>query len=93
MKRRFEEAGEPMDTREDALRLGGEVAKDLVEIGTKIDEYYRRFRELRIVTDDLSFQSALLNVEHSFFMVVQSLNVLREQLSLLEVACKKKEIG
>ena len=35
---------------------------------------------------------ALLNVEHAFFMVVQSMNILRENLSLLEVAAKKKEI-
>jgi len=42
--------------------------------------------------DSLSFQSALINVEHAFFMVVQSFNILKEQLSLLEVAAKKGEV-
>ena len=78
--------------KERALELARETAKKLVECGTLIDEYYREFREIRLITSDLSFQSALLNVEHSFFMVVQSMNVLRDHLRLLEVAVKKKEI-
>jgi len=45
-----------------------------------------------VLTDDLSFQSALINVEHAFFMVVQSLNILKDQLKLLEVASKKGEV-
>ncbi len=81
-----------MDTREEALKLAKETVKLLLEMGTSLDEQYRRFRELRLLTDDLSFQSALLNVEHAFFMTVQSLNILREQLRLLEVASKKGEV-
>ncbi|WP_457601498.1 hypothetical protein [Hydrogenivirga sp.] len=81
-----------MDTREEALRLYREVIPKLLECGTEIDDFFRRFRELRLKEDELSFQGALINVEHSFFMVVQSLNVLRENLKLLEVAVKKKEI-
>lgn len=81
-----------MDTREKALELAHETAKFLLEIGTTIDEHYRRFRELRLLTDDLSFQSAILNVEHAFFMTVQSINILKEQLKLLEVSSKKGEI-
>ncbi|HCO38947.1 MAG TPA: hypothetical protein DIT36_03090 [Aquificaceae bacterium] len=60
--------------------------------GTNIDEFYRRFRELRLLEDDLSFQSALLKVEHAFFMLVQSINILKEQLSLLKIASEKKEL-
>ncbi len=81
-----------MDTKEEALKLYKEVIAELLECGTKVDDYYRRFRELRLRTAELSFQGALLNVEHAFFMVVQSMNILREHLKLLEVAAKKKEI-
>lgn len=81
-----------MDEKERALKLAQETLKKLLDCGTVIDDHYREFRELRLITGDLSFQSALLNVEHSFFMVVQSMNILRENLKLLEVAVKKKEI-
>ncbi|WP_461828906.1 hypothetical protein [Aquifex sp.] len=82
-----------MDTREEANKLAKEVLIKLIECGTDIDEYYRRFRELRLLEDrSPSFQSALINVEHAFFMVVQSINILKEQLKLLEVAAKKTEI-
>ena len=82
-----------MDTREEALKLSKEVLIKLIDCGTQIDEYYRRFRELRILEDrSPSFQAALINVEHAFFMVVQSMNILKEQLKLLETASKKKEI-
>ncbi len=81
-----------MDTREEAIKLSREFIPKILECGTQIDEYFRRFRELRLKEDDLSFQGALLNVEHAFFMVVQSMNILRENLRLLEVAVKKKEI-
>ncbi len=82
-----------MDTKDEALKLGKEVAEEIIGFGTRLDEYYRRFRDLRLRTEDLSFQSALLKVEHSFFMVVQSLNILREHLALLGTASRKKEIG
>ncbi len=82
-----------MDTRNKANALTKELLVKLMECGTEIDEYYRRFRELRLMEDrSPSFQAALLNVEHAFFMVVQSINILREHLRLLEVAAKKKEI-
>ncbi len=82
-----------MDTRDDANKLAKEVLMKLIECGTEIDEYYRRFRELRLLEDrSPSFQAALINVEHAFFMVVQSINILKEQLKLLDVAAKKTEI-
>lgn len=82
-----------MDTRKEANKLAREVVQKLIECGTEIDEYFRRFRELRLLEDrSPSFQAALINVEHAFFMVVQSMNVLREQLKLLDIAAKKKEI-
>ena len=81
-----------MDTREQALKLSQEIVKKLLECGTKLDEYYRKIRELRLLEDSLSFQTALLNVEHGFFMVVHSMNILREQLNLLIVASQKKEV-
>ncbi len=81
-----------MDTKREALKLQRDLLPKIIEFGTDLDEFYRRFRELRVITNDLSFQGALINVEHAFFMVVQSLNILREQLRLLEVATKKKEI-
>ena len=56
-----------MDTRKEALKLSEEVIKELLTFGTNIDELYRKFRELRLLEDDLSFQSALLKVEHAFF--------------------------
>ena len=79
-----------MDTRGKALELSKEAVKPLLSFGTELDELYRKFRELRVLEDEPSFRSALLNVEHGFFMTVQSLNILREQLRLLEVASKKE---
>ncbi len=82
-----------MNTKEQALNLSKEALKQLLECGTEIDELYRLFRELRIAEDESpNFQSAILNVEHAFFMSVQSLNILKEQLKLLEIASKKQEI-
>ena len=82
-----------MDTRENASRLAKEVVVKLIECGTEIDEYYKLFRELRLLEDKSpSFQAALINVEHAFFMVVQSINILKEQLKLLDIAAKKTEI-
>jgi hypothetical protein len=81
-----------LDTREEALKLGQEIVKKLLECGTELDEYYRGIRELRLLEDSLAFQSALLNVEHGFFMVVHSMNILREQLNFLIVASQKREV-
>ncbi|RMH79586.1 MAG: hypothetical protein D6674_07315 [Acidobacteria bacterium] len=81
-----------MDSRQQSIKLSEETQRYLLDVGTNIDEYYRRFRELRLLTDDLSFQTAILNVEHAFFMLVQSINILREQLNLLRVASRKGEV-
>ena len=81
-----------MDTRKEALKLSEEVIKELLTFGTNIDELYRKFRELRLLEEDLSFQSALLKVEHAFFMLVQSINILKEQINLLKVASEKGEV-
>lgn len=81
-----------MDTRKQALELSEETIKVLLSCGTQIDELYRRFRELRVLEDSPSFQGALLRVENAFFMVVQSVNILREQLALLRVASQKGEV-
>ncbi|MCS7277854.1 MAG: hypothetical protein RMI50_01260 [Aquificaceae bacterium] len=81
-----------MDTRKESIELSEEVLKTLLSCGTEIDELYRRFRELRVLEDDLSFQSALLKVEHAFFMLVQSMNILREQLGLLKIASEKGKV-
>ncbi len=81
-----------MDVKEESIKLGRETINLLLEYGTQIDDIYRRFRELRLRCNELAFQSALLNVEHGFFMVVQSMNVLREQIKLLEIAKEKKEV-
>lgn len=81
-----------MDIKKESVQLGEETIKLLLEYGTKIDDIYRRFRELRLRCNELAFQSAILNVEHGFFMVVQSMNILKEQIKLLEVAREKKEV-
>ncbi len=81
-----------MDTRDKASELSVKVLEKLMTCGSEIDELFREFRELRLREDDLSFQSALMNVEHAFFMVVQSMNVLRDQIKLLKVAKEKKRI-
>ncbi len=82
-----------MDTRREAKELSEETIELLLRCGTQIDDIYRRFREIRLKTDELSFQGALLNVEHSFFMLVQSINILKENLKLLDIASKKEELG
>ncbi len=81
-----------MDTKKPALELSEETIKALLSFGTEMDEFYRRFRELRLLEDDLSFKSAIINVEHAFFMLIQSINILREQLTLLRTASKKGEL-
>ncbi len=81
-----------MDTKGEALKLSKEVIRELLESGTRLDEYYRKFRELRVLEDDPSFQTAIMQVEHAFFMYVQSVNILKEHLKLLDIAAKKTEI-
>jgi hypothetical protein len=83
-----------MNTKPQAVELSKEVIKKILECGTEIDEFYRLFRELRILEDQSpNFSKAILNVEHGFFMTIQALNVLKEQLSLLSVAASKGEIS
>ncbi|MGC8588750.1 MAG: hypothetical protein ACP5LI_06985 [Hydrogenobaculum sp.] len=82
-----------MNTKPKAVELSKEVLKKLLECGTEIDEFYRLFRELRLLEDESpNFAKAILNVEHGFFMTIQSLNILKEQLQLLSIAAKKEEI-
>ncbi len=81
-----------MDTKKPALELSEEAIRTLLTFGTELDDLYRRFRELRVLEDDLAFQAALLNVEHAFFMLVQSANILRDQLNLLKIAAQKGEV-
>ncbi len=81
-----------MDTKKEASELSEEAIRLIIECGTRVDDLYRRFRELRLRTDDLSFQGALLNVEHSFFMLVQAFNILKDNVKLLDVASKKEEL-
>ncbi len=82
-----------MNTKEKALDLSHETLLKLLECGTEIDEQYRLFRELRILEDESpNFAKALIDVEHAFFMVVMSFNILKDQLKLLEIASKKQEI-
>jgi len=49
------------------------------ELGTNLDELHRMVRELRYSTDNKDLQSALINLEHAFFMTAQSINILKEQ--------------
>ncbi len=49
------------------------------ELGTNLDELHREFRELRFNTKDKDLEAALINLEHGFFMVAQSINILKEQ--------------
>jgi len=49
------------------------------ELGTTLDELHRMVRELRFSTNDKDLQSALINLEHAFFMTAQSINILKEQ--------------
>ncbi|GAB6072843.1 hypothetical protein JCM14244_12200 [Venenivibrio stagnispumantis] len=49
------------------------------QLGTNVDQLYREVRELRFNTQDKDFEAALINLEHAFFMVVQSINILKEQ--------------
>lgn len=82
-----------MNTKQKAIELSRQTILELLECGTKIDEQYRLFRELRILEDESpNFAKALIDVEHAFFMVVMSMNILKDQLRLLETASKKQEI-
>jgi len=69
-------------TREEVKKVDDIVMKTFTlayELGTKLDELHREVRELRYKTDDIDLESALINLEHAFFMVAQSINILKEQ--------------
>ncbi|WP_456402140.1 replication initiation protein [Persephonella sp.] len=69
-------------TKEEKQKVDEIVMKTFTlafELGTNLDELHRMVRELRYSTDDKDLQSALINLEHAFFMTAQSLNILKEQ--------------
>ena len=69
-------------TKEEVKKVDDIVMKTFTlayELGTKLDDLHREVRELRYKTDDVDLESALINLEHAFFMVAQSINILKEQ--------------
>ncbi len=61
------------------------------ELGTNLDELHREFRELRFKTEDIDLEAALINLEHAFFMVAQSINILKEQTRNALIPTRKAE--
>ncbi len=61
------------------------------ELGTKLDELHKEIRMLRFETNDVDLQAVLINLEHSFFMVAQSINILKEQTRNTLYPLKKVE--
>ncbi|ACO03658.1 MAG TPA: replication initiation protein [Persephonella sp.] len=69
-------------TKEEKQKVDEIVMKTFTlayELGTNLDELHRMVRELRYSTDNKDLQSALINLEHAFFMTAQSINILKEQ--------------
>jgi len=69
-------------TNEERKKLDDLIARIFTlafQLGTNVDQLYREVRELRFNTQDKDFEAALINLEHAFFMVVQSINILKEQ--------------
>ena len=69
-------------TKEEVKKVDELVMKTFTlayELGTKLDDLHREVRELRFKTDDVDLEGALINLEHAFFMVAQSINILKEQ--------------
>ncbi|NPA16278.1 replication initiation protein [Persephonella sp.] len=69
-------------TKEEKQKVDEIVMKTFTlayELGTTLDELHRMVRELRFSTNDKDLQSALINLEHAFFMTAQSINILKEQ--------------
>jgi hypothetical protein len=62
------------------------------ELGTSLDELHREFRELRFNTKDKDLESALINLEHAFFMTAQSINILKEQTRNSLIPLRKAQI-
>jgi hypothetical protein len=59
------------------------------ELGTNVDELFKEVRKLRFETEDKDFEAALINLEHAFFMVAQSINILKEQTRNATIPTKK----
>lgn len=59
------------------------------ELGTNTDNLFKEVRKLRFETEDKDFQAALINLEHAFFMVAQSINILKEQTRNATIPAKK----
>ncbi len=79
-------------TPEEKRHLEDIVAKVFTlafELGTKVDETHREVRELRFKTDDIDLEAALINLEHAFFMVAQSINILKEQARNATIPTRK----
>ena len=76
-------------TKEERKQVDDIVMKTFTlayELGTKLDELHRQVREVRFKTNDIDLQAALINLEHAFFMVAQSINILKEHgLDALEL--------
>ncbi len=79
-------------TPEEKRQLDDLVAKVFTlafELGTKVDDVHREVRELRFKTDDIDLEAALINLEHAFFMVAQSINILKEQARNATIPARK----
>ncbi|MGB9765903.1 MAG: replication initiation protein [Sulfurihydrogenibium sp.] len=59
------------------------------ELGTNVDELFKEVRKMRFETKDRDFEAALINLEHAFFMVAQSINILKEQTRNVTIPAKK----
>jgi len=59
------------------------------ELGTNVDELFREVRQLRFETKDKDFEAALINLEHTFFMIAQSINILKDQTRNTKLQPKK----
>ncbi len=59
------------------------------ELGTNVDELFKEVRKLRFDTKDRDLEAALINLEHAFFMVAQSINILKEQTRNTTIPAKK----
>ena len=59
------------------------------ELGTNVDELFKEVRKLRFETKDRDLEAALINLEHAFFMVAQSINILKEQTRNATIPTKK----
>ncbi|WP_028950158.1 hypothetical protein [Sulfurihydrogenibium subterraneum] len=73
-------------------KLDGLVARVFTlayELGTNVDELFKEVRKLRFETKDRDLEAALINLEHAFFMVAQSINILKEQTRNATIPTKK----